>query len=283
MKLSVYFAVPLALMVFGSLLPAQGQQQDDTAIPTVGSTGPLSPVTEALRQNRVEEAARLLKAIDVKTLSVTDQSRYRRLSSLVALRVGDKAWLEAVVRDPAYSSNSLELLTVTAARLLQDGRFEETRAVLNVIPEPTLLSEVPRRRYLTLRAKLALFDGDAAAERGYIAKIVESTGDWSKPHCQACHANPRKFGEQVTTFDANRWWVGQRFTVLVQKDAETIVSGARKRLAANPQDEAARLRLAYALRALNKTAEATQTLRELPWVEFEDREKRPPLRFTTFP
>ncbi|RYZ92403.1 MAG: tetratricopeptide repeat protein, partial [Proteobacteria bacterium] len=85
-------------------------------------------------------------------------------------------------------------------------------------------------------------------------------------------------------FDAYNWWVGQRFATLVKgKDAERIVTEETARLAKNPSNNQARLRLAYALRSQGKDAEAEKTLRAIPWTEFADREKRPPLRLATFP
>jgi hypothetical protein len=297
MKTARYVALPLlALAAFAALAPASSQVADPPAPkapapqpPTenddtpVGKDSKLLPVTEALRRDDTAEAARLLKSIDVNTLPPGDQNRYRRLSSLVALRLGDRAWLEKITRDPSYPASAVELLTIASARLLQEGHLREARALLLTIPEPDGLAEIPRRRYWQLRAKLAQLESKPDEERVYLTKLVDLAGEWGQTQCQACHASPRKFPGQVTTFDVARWWVGERYAAVIKADAPRVEAEARERLRAAPADESARLRLAYALRVQGKTAEAEAAFRELPWAEFPDRERRAPLRFGRFP
>lgn len=253
---------------------------DDTTAP---AASPLAPAAAALRIGDPEEAAKILKAMDQSKLTPAERSRWRRFATLTAVRVGDKAWRDSLVKHPEFVPSSPDLMLITASRLLQDGKDDECRAMLAQVKNPEGLSEVPKRRYLTLQARLAQFAGDDKAERNYIARLVDTAGRWEKPECQACHANPRRFGEETTTLDVSRWWIGKRFSVLVRPDAPRVLTDAEKRLASDPTDGAARLRKAYALRSLGKKTEAEETLRALPWAEFPDREKRPPLRFTQFP
>lgn len=103
--------------------------------------------------------------------------------------------------------------------------------------------------------------------------------------CQGCHAEPKKYGVAVTTLDVAEWWMGKRFSELLKKsgDAARVRAAAEKRLAANPAENPARLRLACALRAQGDRAGAERELRKLPWAAFPDREVRTPPRLAIFP
>jgi hypothetical protein len=283
----------IGLVALSALSPVRGRAQEPPETPAASDARPtadprLKQASDALRSGRHTEAAHLLKSMDLHTLDPKDARRWRSLASQAAVRTGDKAWLDEIARDPERFSNLLNLLTVTVVQLLWDGELDEARALLGRIKDPENLDEIPRRRYLQLYARLEQLSGNKAAERIYVAKLVDFAGLWASDTCQGCHANLNKYGEQVTTLDVSNWWVGERFTALLQEsgDAAKVRAAAEKRLAANPKDDAARLRIAYALRAeggtVNRTKAETQ-LRALPWAEFPDREKRPPLRLATFP
>jgi hypothetical protein len=78
---------------------------------------------------------------------------------------------------------------------------------------------------------------------------------------------------------------GERFDALLAKHGvtEKALAAARSRLAAHQRDDAARLRVAYCLRAMGKAAEAESTPREIAWGAFPDRERRAPMPFAPFP
>ncbi len=276
-----------ALYIGIAALPAHTQEATTAGdLPTApaGTADPLTPVTLALRENRTADAAKLLRAMDVKTMEATVLRRYLRIAALVAVRTGDGVWHRQITQNPAYPDASAELITATASRLLQDGYPDKAQVLLAQISDPETVNEIPRRRYYELHTRIAQMKNDAPAERKTVARLVGIISEWSSDKCQACHANPRKFGTQVTTFDAYNWWVGQRFATLVKgKDAERIVTEETARLAKDPNNTQARLRLAYALRSQGKDVDAEKALREIPWTEFADKEKRAPLRLATFP
>jgi len=224
-----------------------------------------------------------------KGLAQNEISRWTTLAVQAAIRSGDKTWLEEINRtitdrrDGAITSH-----LISAMRYLQAGDYDEARALLQRIPEPEKLGEISRRRYLELSARVEQFDEDPKAERTYITQLVDFAGDWGTPTCQTCHADPKKFGDKTTTLDIAHWWVGARYTALLKQQGDETATrqAAEKALKENPADNAARLRLAYALRAEKGDAaepEVEALLRALPWAEFPDREKRPPLQFSTFP
>jgi Tfp pilus assembly protein PilF len=245
----------------------------------------LRAANTALQAARPEEAARLLKGVKVNTLEPKDARRWRGMAVLAALRTGDRAWMDALNNDPEHFRNAVLSATITAMRFLQDGEYQQARALLDNIRNPEQLDEIPRRRYLQLRARLEQLEGKDRPERAYVAKLVDFAGRWPSETCQSCHSDEKKYGNAVTTLDVANWWVGQRFTDLLKQhgDAPTVRTRAEKVLAANPNDVAARLRIAYALRAEGQPAKAEQMLRSLPWAAFPDREFKTPPRVATFP
>ena len=264
---------------------AQTATPSPAPIPAAKTNPVLREALLAMRDNRIEDARRLLKSVDVKSLDVGDARRWRSLAPIVALRAGDRAWLKAITDDPQYFGNSISMVTTTTARLMQDGAFEQARTLISTIKEPENLDEVPRRRYLELRARLEQLDNHPAEERRYINQLIAFVSRWPTQSCQGCHARPSKFGDAITTLPLSDLWFADRYVKLMQKqgDAAVVLAQTQKALAKNPGDNSARLKLAYALRATGQEAKAIETLRMFPWAEFPDREKRTPLRLETFP
>lgn len=249
------------------------------------TTAVLKQATEALRQSRHADAARLLRSLKVSRLAPNEARRWRSLASLAALRTGDRKWADEINNDPEHFSNTLNLVTATAARMLQDGQYDEARALLSQIKNPEGLDEIPRRRYLQLYARLEQLTGHPESERVYVAKLVDFAGKWSSATCQACHANTKLHGDAVTSLNVSDWWVGDRMTALLKQggDADRVRKDAEARLAKDPNDAGARLRLAYALRAAGDAAGADAALQTLPWADLPGRERKAPLRLATFP
>ena len=184
-------------------LSALAQQAPPPAVDATGDAPPaassdttpaFTAIALALRDGRFEDAAKTLRGMDWGRLSGQDQGRWRRLAAQTALRTGDRAWLLEITKDPAFRGSSDETLTVSAMRLMQEGQFEPARTILASFKTPQKLSEIPRRRYLALHARLAEMDNSPKEERVYIAKMVDMLGHWGQSNCQACHANPKKVG-----------------------------------------------------------------------------------------
>jgi len=252
--------------------------------PSVRPASPLHDAYVALKEGRSADAARFLKAIKTTSLEPNDARRYRTYAAQAAVRTGDKAWLDELNNDPDKQSIATDLLLLTAMRFIQSSDYDEARALLSRVQNPQGLDEIPRRRYLQLWARLEQITGHPDRERVYVAKLVDFAGRWQSVTCQGCHADDKKFPNQVTTLDVANWWVGARFSdLLTPAQAKTVRAQAEKRLAQNGDDQGARLRLAYALRAQNQAARSEKELRALPWAEFPDREKRTPPRVATFP
>lgn len=252
--------------------------------PTPLAVIPLADAGLALRESRLLDARRLLKSIDPATLSTGDTARWFSLASRTALRLGDTEWLRQINQGGELDENGDTLLILGAMRFLLAGKYASARHVLQSVDQPDRLSEIPRRRYLQLWARLEQLEGRRPAERVYVEKLVNFAAAWPSANCQSCHANPQKYGTEVTTIDMQHWWVGDRFAAILKADGDAVRvrEEAAARLKTNPNDAAARLRLAYALRALDQQAASTAELRTLPWTQWPDRE-RTPLRFGVFP
>jgi hypothetical protein len=293
-KSALFALLPVVLVGLGALpSPAQKAKpvRDTTPRPRVDMTPPIaedSPLMPAFRASRGGDDAQtaiLLKAVRAEKLPPEELRRWRILAKRTALRVGDAALLNAANAFPDRYNFPSGRLILDAMEYLQNGDLALCKETLKQVKDAEYLDERSRRRYLAMGARLAQMEGDTRTERIYLAKLVDYAGNWATPVCQSCHTNPEKHGDQVTTLDMTNWWVGKRFAQVLreQGDAEAVWRAAEKRLAADKEDEAAVLRIAYAKRALNDEAATEKTLRTLFWTEFPDREKLTPIDLLTFP
>jgi thioredoxin-like negative regulator of GroEL len=115
--------------------------------------------------------------------------------------------------------------------------------------------------------------------------MIAHQAKWATPACQQCHDNRERFGAEITSFPLATWWAGERYSASLQSTgrAARIAAAATRRLDAAPDDADARLRLAYARRALGDVAGMEQALRALPWAAFPDRTYREPRDLLQFP
>lgn len=241
-----------------------------------------------LRAGRPEEAARRLKAVDPQrdTRDPEQARRWWLLAKDAAIRTGDRAWLEEVnssqVSERFAFADGYAILT--AWSYLKAADFEKTRFHLDQIRDPAHLNEREKRRLLSILARMEQLEGRPEAERVHIDKLVDYLGRWATPICQSCHENPDHPGE-LPALDVNHHWIGQRYVALLAAtgDAARIRDEAQARLSEEPTDERARLRLAYALRALGDEPAALAQFRELDWAAFADRPTVEPRDMLIFP
>ena len=197
------------------------------------------------RAGRDKEAAVLLKSLDPKKLDPDEEARRHRYALVSALRTGDRAWLDELNADDDHAKLAVDLLLLTAMRFLKSANYSECRALLERVRDPQNLSEVPRRRYLELYARLEQLTGHTQQERVYVAKLVDFASRWDSPVCQGCHGDYKKFGNAITTIDIKNRWFGERFGAVLkaQGSADAVRDAAQTRLTKNPADHEARLRI----------------------------------------
>lgn len=272
------------ILVFAASLGFVLQLQAQPKVPIVREDA-FAPVSRALREDDLKEAARILRSMKADGLKADQFGRWEVLASRVALRQGDTQWLRELNKDAALEDNANELLILSAMRFLLAAEFKQARVMLQNVDEPEKLPEIPRRRYLQLWMRLEQHEGNARAERVWAEKLVNFAAGWDDPTCRTCHDNPKTHPGEVSTLDLSGWWVGERYVKLLQSsnDAARETELAREILKKNPKDAPARLRLAYALRAGGNEAGAETELRSFPWAKFADRKEKKPLRFGVFP
>ena len=272
-------------LVFGASLFFVLGTQAQTEVPPTPRVDAFSPVAKLLGENNLQEAAAQLKTMKADGLKPDQFARWETLAARVALRLGDKKWLAAINAEAGLSTGADELVTLSALRLLLANRLPEARSTLEGIKKPYEMSEIPKRRYEQLYLKLEQLEGNTKAEAKWAGKLVEFVAGWDGANCQSCHANPRAHGKETTQFDLNHWWVGERYVQLIKASGEAgeIEKAARLALQKDAKDEAALIKLGYALRAQNQGEASEKTLRQIPWSRWSDRELKKPLRLGQFP
>lgn len=298
MKISV--VAPLVIGVFSlSWALSQGplQAQTDAATPPESQAAPVAPavaappvdafsgVSRAVATGDLKAAKALLQTMKADGLRGDQISRWENVAARTAVRLGDREWLEQINEQASLATGADELTTLAAMRLIFANRLDEARETLLSIKNPDEMSEIPRRRYEELWLKLEQLSGDKKAEAKWADKLVTFVADWDAGQCQSCHANPKATGTDVTHFDLQNWWVGDRYVALLSEsgDARAVERAAIDALAKNDKDEAARIKLGYALRAQGKKAQSETELRKIAWSQWPDKQFKKPLRLGQFP
>lgn len=246
---------------------------------------------DAIRQSMLtgarqeaEAASVQLKSLANAELTSADRELWLRLSREVAIRLGDRQSLEKLRSETDSFETHLIYRVLLAMGQLEKGEIDAAAKTLDEVGDVDLLNEREQRRVFAIRARLAQLKGDDAQERIHIEAIVDHLHRWPTADCQSCHnapANPTA----ITSLPITRFWFGERYVELMKKkqDAEAVKSAAEKELAADSKDDRAKIRLAYAYRALGDEAKAKQLFESLPWVEKEGRDAPKPRMMTTFP
>jgi hypothetical protein len=255
---------------------------------TVAPRDPSEPLTRArqlLRDGRATDAAAILQALDAATLGEEGARRLRLMSEDAAIRTGDAAWLARVNARPERYTFANGYLILTAWGYLRAADTATARHYLSRVKAPERMEDRERRRYHALQARIAQLERKPAEELRHLDWMIAHQAKWATPACQQCHDNRERFGAEITSFPLATWWAGERYSASLQSTgrAARIAAAATRRLDAAPDDADARLRLAYARRALGDVAGMEQALRALPWAAFPDRTYREPRDLLQFP
>jgi len=274
-------AVLLAAAVLSAPAVSRGQEKNTDPDPP-GS--PQAQARDALREGRPEEAARILKSIDFRTLTEEGQRRWRLRARDAALRTGDGKWLEEVNDYRERYAFADAYVIAIAWNYLKSADFKTARFYLKRLRAEHALNERDKRRKMSLEARLAQLEGDRKLERQEFTRLVGYASRWASETCQSCHANPKQPGK-MTHLNLERWWGAERLAEIYRRDGDAakVRDLADRELAAKPDDDFARVRLALAWKALGDEAKARETLRRLPWTEYPDRELVKPVDLIMFP
>ncbi len=247
----------------------------------------LSTIRRTLLAGGTPEAAAAaprVRELGKQPLSTADRDAWVRVARDVALRLGDRPWLESLRDVQLAFGNELDRAVLLAEIQLLQANFAGARATLDRIGNVDAANEREKRRVFALRARLEQIAGTPAAERVEIERLVDHLYLWPRQRCQECHATMKQ-PDVVTTLPISTLWFGERYVALMrtQGDAEAVRAAAAAALAKDPQDDEERIRQAFALRALGREDEAIARFRELPWAAFPDRAEIKPRQFATYP
>ncbi len=253
--------------------------------PPLPPDSPVAPAVLAARTGEFEGAAQLLAALDPTTLGASEARRWRLSAVDAAVRTGNLPLLRRANEGGEGLLFAEGRQILHAWELAQIGQYAAARAVLKKLSDPEHLDERSRRRYLALLAGIAEREGNRKAERVYVAKLVDYVGLWKSETCQSCHERPETYGDDVTSLDVANHWIGKRFRAILAADGDTkrVQAEAQQRLRKDPEDEQARVRLAYALGAQGQSAQTERELRKLSWAAFSDRPFKQPDNDIVFP
>ena len=246
---------------------------------------PLSRASQLLRDRKPAKAARLLKELASQPMDDESARRRRLLSEDAAVRTGDAAWLARLSDRPDRYWFANGYLVFTAYGYMRASDLPAAREYLSRLKDTDRMDDRERRRYHSLMARIAQLEQKPGEEQTHLEWMIGHQAEWSTPRCQQCHDNRERYGDVVTSFPLTDWWVAERYAAVLRETgrADDIGRLARQSLTASPDNVEARLRLAFAQRALGQNADSEQTLRALPWAAFPDRPYRTPRDLIQFP
>ncbi|MFN9333789.1 MAG: hypothetical protein ACK6D1_14460 [Planctomycetota bacterium] len=229
-------------------------------------------------------AAPRVRALGAGSLSTADREAWVRVARDAALRLGDRKWLEEL-RDVELSfGTELSYAVMLANAQLSHANLTGAKATLDALGDVHGANEREKRRVFALRARVAELEGDVAGERAAVEDLVDHLFLWPRQKCQECHATTKE-PDVVTTLPIASLWFGERFVALMQQqgDAAAVLQAAEAELAKDGKDDDARIRAAFALRALGREDAAMARFAELPWALLPGRAERKPRQVATYP
>lgn len=217
-------------------------------------------------------------------LSKSDRETWLHLSRDVAIRQGDRAALEALRDVPDSFGQDVIYTVLLAYGHLGKGDLKKAKATLDALGDMKGVNEREKRRADSIRARVAQLEVKPDEERKHVEKLVDHLAYWISAKCQSCHNSPQD-PKAMTSLPVTNLWFGERYVELLrqQGDAEKVKAEAEAALKKSADDEEARVRLGFALKALKKDAEAEAEFRKLPWADFPGRDLKKPRMMTTFP
>jgi tetratricopeptide (TPR) repeat protein len=286
-------AAAMILLALSGAPEASAKPDEDGGKAAEGKSVEAQSAKEVIAESRrllsggeggLEAAAQLLKDLGRRDLETADREDWLRLARTAALRQGDRARLESLRAVPDRFSLVMIQQILQASASLAAADFPKARALIEQLGDPEEMNEREKRRCYSILARLDQLEGDREAERRHIDKLVDHLHHWPRPICQSCHATLSE-PEKLVHLDLSGVWFGVRFAELMreQGDAEEIRSNSASRLAKRPRDDQARIRLAYALRALGREEEALVHFRAIPWAEIAGQPANKPRMITPFP
>ena len=230
-----------------------------------------------------EKAASILKSLKREKMDFDQHDTWVRYSRDIAIRLGDLAVLKELSKEESIFPSDLVYTVLLSYGKLTKGDLKGAERLLAPIKEDEINPRDSRRIY-ALKVRMAALRKDTKSERKYIEKMIEHLPSWPGNHCQSCHDSPKE-KDKVTSLPLKSLWFGERYSEILREsgDAPKVKLAAENALKNNPKDDLAKIRLAYAMRALGKTEEGEAVLDSIPYCESPKNELPKARMFFAFP
>jgi hypothetical protein len=237
-----------------------------------------------LARTDAPQAAKELRSMDRASFEASELDTWFDIARSVALRTGDKDWLMSLQSHRSEFSDIYVYRILLAGGMLEEGRIVDAKAELAKIDNFENVNVRDRRRAYALQARMAWLEGDAAAERAAVERVVHELQYWGSKSCQGCH-DDSKYPDTAPLLDVRNTWYAQRLVALMKQsgDAVNVRDDAEALLASDPSNVEALLKLAYSRMALGDNAKAEEAFAKIPWMRSLGREGGSPRMMTPYP
>jgi len=233
------------------------------------------------RKPDTDKAAGILKSIKRAELSEDQFETWLRYSRDVAVRSGDVVWLTELSKiESPFDWDKVFVVNLAYGKLTK-GDIKSAEKLLDSL-DPESINLRDGRRIYGLRARIAHLKKDPKAELVQVEKMIDHLPYWPEKRCQTCHDSSGK----MTSLPIKSLWFGERYSelLMVSKGAASkVVADSQRSLKDNPEDNLAKIRLGYALRALGRGAEAEAVLDSVPFSDAEKNNLPKPRMFFAYP
>lgn len=214
-----------------------------------------------------QRAAKILKSLKNEKMDFDQRDSWVRASRDIAIRLADLEWLKELGKEESMFSSDLVYTVLLSYGKLTKGDLRGAEKLIDPI-DPNDINLRDARRIYALRVRLAQLKKDRKSERIYIEKMIEHLPSWPGNHCQSCHDNPRE-KDKVSSLPLKNLWFGERYSEILSESGEAskVKQTSEEVLAKNPEDDLAKIRLSYALRALGKNKESEAVLDSISYCE----------------
>lgn len=229
------------------------------------------------------KAAGILKSIAKTPMEQKQRDTWLRYSRDMAIRTTDPDWLKELGQEKNGFSTEHVYTVLLAYGKLSVGNFEAAEKLLDSVNMDEI-NVRDSRRAEALRVRMAQLKGDKPTERVYLEKMIDHLPKWPGPGCQTCHDIASK-PDAVTSLPLKTLWFAERYVEVLREsgDAESVRLESEAQLKRDPTDDLAKMRMAYALRALGETARGDAILDSIPYCESPNNPSPRPRMFFAFP
>lgn len=262
------FAVAALAVLLAAAVPSSSTADD--AAPAPAGARSLKDRLETIRRDSRKDFAKTaadLRALADEPMDAETRATWVRLSRVAALRTGDAALLKALAGAHDPFSTLAQGRLIVANGLIEIGDFAGADAELGRIDDLDHLNTRDRRRYFTLKARIAQLTGREDDEFAALGIVMREVPHWPSADCQGCHGD-LKNPTVLPHLDPRRLWFTDRYVELLRRQGRgtALARETEARLAKDPNDLEARVLRFAALSALGSSADADKAIEGIEWL-----------------